>query len=84
MLPPAIRVSGAGTACAAMTILSSIRRIVVQSAASKSRNGRTMLTCPECGGIVELTIIFGHGNDTIPEAECTECQARWNTYGEKK
>lgn len=49
------------------------------------RNGRTMLTCPECGGIVELTIIWGQLlNEVIPEAECTECQARWNTYGEKK
>jgi hypothetical protein len=42
------------------------------------------LTCPDCGGVVELTIIFGHGNDVTPQAECTECQNTWNSYGEKE
>lgn len=42
-----------------------------------------MLTCPDCGGIVEIYIEHAIWED-IPYAECTECQAQWNTFGEKK
>ena len=43
-----------------------------------------MLTCPDCGGVVELGLTFGHGTDTTPHAECTECQNTWNQWGEKE
>lgn len=42
------------------------------------------LTCPDCGGIVEIYIEHAIDGEDIPYTECTGCQARWNTFGENK
>ena len=46
-----------------------------------------MLTCPDCGGVVELGLVWHTNTDATPYAYCTEgitCGNTWNQWGEEE
>lgn len=79
LVTSSIRKSAAGTASAAMKTPSGTKRCVDTCAVSKSKNGREMLTCTNCGS--QIWAMSDINENVWIECRNISCGAQWDSRG---